>query len=180
MIRLSLTALCVFASSALFGAWSQSTTPTPPQPMTKSNGDVKSMPNGTVVEIIAAGRDFSTLSQALQATDLATTLQNAGPYTLFIPNNTAFKNMPEGTLQKLFRSESKDRLRDLLLYHVVSGKMMPNELKPGKYKTLNGKEITISSVNGQLQVNGINITKTSAIGKNGVIYVIDEVLTPTP
>lgn len=179
MIQFTFAALCLMTCTSLFGAWSQSTTQTP-QPMNKTNGELKNTPNGTVVEIIAAGRDYTTLAQALQATELANTLQNGGPYTLFIPSNTAFRNMPEGTLQKLFRSESKDRLKSLLLYHIVPGKMMPNDLKPGKYKTLNGGEITITNEKGQIKVNGINVMKNSAVGKNGVIYVLEEVLTPNP
>lgn len=175
MNRILVATLSLFICTSLSAAWSQSTTPAPIQMQNKNTSPSS---NGTIIDIISAGRDFTTAAQALQQADLAETLQNPGPFTIFIPNNAAFQKLPTDMLQSILHPESKDKLKSLLLFHIIRGKMMPNDLQPGKYKTMNGKEITITESNGQKKVNGANITKNGAIGKNGVIYVIDDVLLP--
>jgi uncharacterized surface protein with fasciclin (FAS1) repeats len=171
----------LISTSALFAAWSQSSTPTPAQSQAKNgngqtaNGQASGV---TVMEIIEGGRDFTTMSQALQSAELSELLSHPGPFTLFIPNNTAFSEMPEGTRQKLFLPENRERLVAILKNHIVRGKILPNDLKAGSYKTLNGKDIVVTDEQGQKKVNGAKILKNTAIGKNGVIYVIDTVLSP--
>ena len=156
----------LISTSTLFGAWSQSSTPAPAQTQTK-NGQTSGV---TVMEIIEGGRDFTTMSQALQSAELSELLSHPGPFTLFIPNNTAFTEMPEGTRQKLFLPENRERLISILKNHIVRGKILPNDLKAGSYKTLNGKDIVVTDEQGQKKVNGAKILGRvqSRVTKTGV------------
>ncbi|MFN4173735.1 MAG: fasciclin domain-containing protein [Parachlamydiaceae bacterium] len=131
-----------------------------------------------VVQIAQANADFSTLVQAVVAADLANTLQGQGPFTVFAPTNQAFANLPAGTVQELLKPENKAKLQAILTYHVVPGKVLSSDLKSGKVKTVNGKEIDVVVENGQVKINNAKVIKADIQGTNGVVHVIDAVLLP--
>ncbi len=131
-----------------------------------------------VVQIAQSNGDFSTLVQAIVAADLVNTLQAQGPFTVFAPTNQAFANLPAGTVQELLKPENKAKLQAILTYHVVPGKILSSDLKSGKVKTVNGKEINIVVENGQVKVNNAKVIKADIQGTNGVVHVIDAVLLP--
>jgi uncharacterized surface protein with fasciclin (FAS1) repeats len=132
----------------------------------------------TVVEIAASNDDFSTLVAAVTAAGLAETLSGEGPFTVFAPTNEAFAKLPEGTVESLLKPENKEKLVAILTYHVVAGKVMAADVKPGKVATVNGKEATVSAADGAVKIDGATVVKTDIAGSNGVIHVIDSVILP--
>jgi uncharacterized surface protein with fasciclin (FAS1) repeats len=133
----------------------------------------------TVADVAAGNPDFSTLVTALKEAGLVDALKGAGPFTVFAPTNAAFAKVPKAKLDALLAD--KEALKQVLLYHVVSGKIMAADvvkLKNGtKVKTLNGAEFTVKNKNG-VMVNNAKVIKTDVTASNGVIHVIDTVIMP--
>src|SRR5665647_3009991 len=116
-----------------------------------------------------------TLVAAVNAANLTGTLNSAGPFTLFAPTDDAFKKLPNGTLTTLLK-DPEGNLKQILLYHVVSGTVMAKDAKNLSYaKTVQGDNITITTVNGTLMVNGAKVIISDIKCSNGVIHVIDTV-----
>jgi uncharacterized surface protein with fasciclin (FAS1) repeats len=128
-----------------------------------------------VISAIDAG-NFKTLVTALKAADLVDTLKGPGPFTVFAPTDEAFAKISKAKLDALLKD--KAQLTKVLTYHVVAGKVMAMDVKPGKVKTLEGESITITDKNGVLKVNNAKILKTDIVADNGVIHAIDTVLMP--
>lgn len=135
-------------------------------------------PTKTVVEIAAGSEDFSTLVAAVKAAGLAEALSGEGPFTIFAPTNAAFEKLPDGTVAALLKPEAKEKLGTILKYHVVAGKVMAADVKPGEVETLSGDKFTISVKDGKVMVDGATVVKTDIVGTNGVIHVIDSVILP--
>ena len=138
--------------------------------------DAESAPN--VVQIAVGSADHSTLVAAIKAAELVDALSNAGPFTVFAPVNAAFEKLPEGTVTTLLKPENKDKLQDILQYHVYVGVISATMIKDGmKLNQVNGANVVLGHKDGVLTVNGakvLGIIKAS----NGVIYSIDGVLLP--
>lgn len=131
-----------------------------------------------IVDTAVAG-NFNTLVTAVKAAGLADTLKGPGPFTVFAPTDEAFAKLPAGTLESLLKPENKDKLRSILLYHVVPGKVMAQDvLKVHSAKTVDGQNIDIRTMNGKVMVGNAHVTKTDIVASNGVIHVIDSVLLP--
>lgn len=123
---------------------------------------------------VAAG--FSTLVTAVQAAGLEETLRGAGPFTVFAPTNGAFDHLPAGALESLLNDIPA--LTQVLLYHVVPGRIRAQDLRDGQeLTTVQGKTIRIS-LKGQRKVNDARIRQTNVEASNGIIHVIDAVLMP--
>jgi uncharacterized surface protein with fasciclin (FAS1) repeats len=120
---------------------------------------------------------FETLTAAIEAAELDEVLTDKGPFTVFAPTDEAFAKLPGGTLESLLND--KDALKQVLLYHVVSGEVMAADVvKLKKVEMLNGQDVTIDTEDG-VKVNDANVIKTDIKAKNGVIHVIDTVLIPS-
>ncbi|MGJ8697392.1 MAG: fasciclin domain-containing protein [Verrucomicrobiaceae bacterium] len=132
----------------------------------------------TVVEIAVCNENFSTLVAAVKAAGLAEALSGDGPFTIFAPTNEAFEKLPEGTVESLLKPENKEKLAAILKYHVVAGKVMAADVKPGEVPTLNGAKATIAVADGKVTIDKANVVKTDIAGTNGVIHVIDAVILP--
>jgi len=132
---------------------------------------------GTIVDVASSNPDFSTLVTAVKAADLAETLGGEGPFTVFAPTNEAFEKLPDGLLDKLLKPANKETLAKILTYHVVPGKVMAADVKPGKVATVEGSKITIKA-DGGVTVDKATVTATDVAASNGVIHVIDSVLVP--
>lgn len=131
-----------------------------------------------IVETAAAG-NFNTLVAAVKAAGLVDTLKGPGPFTVFAPTDEAFAQLPPGTLESLLKPENKAKLQSILTYHVVSGKVMAQDVvKLHSAKTVEGQDITIKTMNGRVMVDSASVTKTDVVTSNGVIHVIDSVLLP--
>lgn len=138
-------------------------------------------PTQDIVEIASGDKQFETLVAALQAAGLVDALKGDGPFTVFAPTNDAFNKLPKGTVEQLLKPENKDRLVDLLTYHVYPGKLVASDLMKlnGKeIKMLNGKPAKIKVKNGSVFIDGAKVTTPDVMAKNGVIHVIDTVMIP--
>jgi transforming growth factor-beta-induced protein len=134
----------------------------------------------TIVDVAVADGRFKTLVAALQAAGLVDTLKGAGPFTVFAPTDEAFAKLPAGTIDTLLKPENKQKLTDILLYHVVAGKVMAADVvKLTSASTVLGKDVTITVKDGKVFLNGtVQVIITDIETSNGVIHVIDAVLLP--
>ena len=139
----------------------------------------KSLPADIVDTAVAAG-NFTTLAKALEAAGLIDALKGEGPFTVFAPTDAAFAKLPAGTVASLLKPENKEKLKTILLYHVVSGKVNAADvmkLNGQSVKTLEGGMVKVSTRHG-VRVDNANVTQTDIECSNGVIHVIDTVLMP--
>ncbi len=135
-------------------------------------------PAADIVQTAVAAH-FDTLVTAVKAAGLVETLKGPGPFTVFAPTDEAFAKLPAGTLESLLKPENKERLRSILLYHVVSGKVMAGQvMKMDSAKTAEGETLDIKTMDGGVMVNNAHVTKADIKASNGVIHVIDAVLLP--
>ncbi len=136
-----------------------------------------------IVHIAASNEDFSTLVAAVKAAGLVDALKGEGPFTVFAPTNKAFAKLPKGTVESLLKPENKDKLVEILTYHVVPGKVMAADvagLASGtKVATLSGGEVTVKKSGSNIFLNTSKIVATDIVASNGVIHVIDSVLLPS-
>ena len=132
----------------------------------------------SITDLVSDSTTFSTLKKALKAAELDVTLGSKGAYTLFAPTDEAFDKLPAGTLSKLLLPENKEKLRSLLLYHVVPGKLLAAELKNGEVKTLNGEKVKIDADGKKIEVNKANVYGADISANNGVVHTIGKVLVP--
>ena len=133
-----------------------------------------------IVETAVAAGQFKTLAAALEAAGLIDALTGEGPFTVFAPTDEAFAKLPAGTVETLLKPENKEKLKSILLYHVVSGNVTAKQvmkLNGRMVKTLEGGSIKVSTMQG-VKVNDVSVTKTDIQASNGVIHVIDSVLLP--
>ena len=128
-----------------------------------------------IVETAVAAGSFKTLVTAVQAAGLVDTLKGPGPFTVFAPTDEAFAKIPKAQLDALLADKAK--LTAVLTYHVVPGKVMAKDVKAGKVKTVQGSELTISTMGG-VKVDAANVVTTDVAASNGVIHVIDTVVLP--
>lgn len=133
-----------------------------------------------IVEVAASNEDFSTLVAAVQAAGLAEVLSGEGPYTVFAPTNEAFAALPEGTVEMLLLPENKDQLVAILTYHVVAGDVSAAEVvELTEVTTVQGDTAVISVTDEGVTIDGANVVVTDIDASNGVIHVIDAVITPS-
>jgi uncharacterized surface protein with fasciclin (FAS1) repeats len=133
---------------------------------------------GTIVEVAASAGSFKTLVAAVKAAGLADTLSGPGPFTVFAPTDDAFAKLPAGTVESLLKPENKAKLRSILLYHVVAGRVLSTDLKAGAVKTVEGGDVTVDLSGGAPKINDATVIKADIPASNGVIHVIDTVLLP--
>jgi len=130
-----------------------------------------------IVQTAVAARTFKTLATLLKRAGLAGTLQGKGPFTVFAPTDAAFAKVPKATLAALAKNKAK--LRSVLLYHVVAGKVTAAKVvKLRTAKTLNGEPVAIRVSRGKVTVGGARVTTADVVASNGVIHVINKVLIP--
>ena len=134
-----------------------------------------SAPKDIVDTAVAAG-SFNTLAKLLTDAGLVETLKGAGPFTVFAPTDEAFAAVPADTLSAL--GKDKALLTKVLTYHVVAGKVMAADIKPGDVATVAGPTIKLSVADGKVMVNDATVTSADVVASNGVIHVIDKVLLP--
>ena len=165
------------AAPAAEDAAPQATTAPVQQPTATSQAPAETeMPKDIVDTAIAAG-SFNTLVAAVQAAGLEDALRGDGPLTVFAPTDEAFAALPTGTVESL--RADPEALSQILLYHVVAGKVMAADVSDGLHAdTLEGDPVAFSIVDGKPMINGANIVATDIEASNGVIHVIDAVLIP--
>ena len=145
--------------------------PPPPGPM-------------NIVQLAQSVPTLSTLVTAVVEAQLADTLSNEGPFTVFAPNNQAFNQLPSGELQRLLRPENIGELQSVLTLHVVAGRIFSDELKDGqKVTTLNGEELSFIVRNGIVLVFSggtvsSQVVAADNVATNGVVHIVTKVLLP--
>lgn len=130
-----------------------------------------------IVDTAVAADNFNTLVTAVQAAGLVETLKGDGPFTVFAPTDAAFAAIPEDDLEALLAD--KEQLTAVLTYHVVPGKVMAADVvELDSATTVQGSDVDIAVVDGGVTVDGANVVTTDIETSNGVIHVIDAVITP--
>jgi uncharacterized surface protein with fasciclin (FAS1) repeats len=143
------------------------TTSTP----TPATNTASTLPN--IVDTAQKAGNFKTLITALQTAGMADKLRGNGPFTVFAPTDEAFAKIPKDALEALLKN--KDGLVKALGFHVITGKIMAADIKPGKFKTLQGNEVTIATEGG-VTIEGAKVVTADVQASNGVIHAIDTVL----
>ena len=132
-----------------------------------------------IVDTAVSAGSFNTLVTAVTAAGLADTLKGEGPFTVFAPTDDAFAKLPEGTVEDLLKPENIEKLKGILTYHVVAGKVMAADaVKLDAAPTVNGKSIAISQKEGAVYVDNAKVIQADIEASNGVIHVIDTVIMP--
>lgn len=145
----------------------------------------------TIVDVAVGSSDHTSLVAALQAADLVTTLQSAGPFTVFAPTNAAIDKLPQGTVETLLKAENKATLAKVLTYHVVAGnfnaaavvKAITDAKGSLSLTTVSGGILIASLKDGKVILTDENggvatVIVTDLTADNGVIHVIDTVVLP--
>ncbi len=143
-------------------------------PTTVSSQDKKD-----IVDTAVGAGSFNTLVTAVKAAGLVETLKGKGPFTVFAPTDEAFAKLPAGTVEGLLKDTEK--LKQVLLYHVVAGNVMAKDvvkLNGKTAKTVQGSAAKITVKDGKVMVDNANVVKTDIPCTNGVIHVIDSVILP--
>lgn len=132
-----------------------------------------------IPRIASGSKDHTTLVAALKAAEYLDVVSNAGPFTVFAPTNAAFDKLPAGAVETLIKPENKDKLRDILEYHVAVASYKPEMLRDGmNINMANSGNIKISNKDGKITINDSATVVASIPASNGIIHVVDAVLLP--
>lgn len=122
---------------------------------------------------------FKTLIAAAKAADLVDTLKSKGPFTILAPTDDAFEKLPEGTVESLLKEENKEKLKQILTYHVIPGNVKSTDVvKLSEANSAMGEKIQIMVAGDKVKFNDAQLLKADIACSNGTIHVIDSVLIP--
>ncbi len=131
----------------------------------------------SVMKVLSQKGHFKTLVKALKVAGLDDTLDGTGPFTVFAPTDAAFDRLPKGALEELLNDPEK--LKSVLLFHVVSAKLSMNELeRDNMLDTANGAKLPVTTHSGRVYVGRARVIRKPATAENGIVYAISEVLMP--
>lgn len=130
----------------------------------------------SVADTIAEKPELSTLSGLVVKAGLTDTLKGTGPFTVFAPTNAAFAKVPARTMDDL--GNDPEKLKAVLTYHVVPGKVMAADVKNSNAKTVNGANVALSKAGDFVTVEDGMVQTADLAAINGVVHVIDSVLIP--
>lgn len=130
----------------------------------------------SVAETIASKPQLTILSSLVTKTGLTETLKGTGPFTVFAPSDTAFSKVPAKTMEELSKDPAK--LKAVLTYHVVPGKVMAADVKNGNSKTVNGANVAVSKAGEYVTVEDAMVQTADISATNGVVHIVDSVLIP--
>ncbi|HVV95396.1 MAG TPA: fasciclin domain-containing protein [Hyphomicrobiales bacterium] len=159
---------------------------------TKMVGGAPMYPSKNIIQNAMNSKDHTTLVAAVKAAGLVDTLEGAGPFTVLAPTNEAFARLPKGTVETLLKPENKEKLAQILTYHVIPGRLTEADLKAdikkgggkAELKTAEGDPLTFSESKGHIWVTDgkgdrAEVTIGNVMQSNGVIHVINRVLLPS-
>jgi uncharacterized surface protein with fasciclin (FAS1) repeats len=138
-------------------------------------------PRPDLISVISESQqNHEKILQALRLAGMVPDLQKAGPFTLFAPTDQAFNKFPPGAFERLLLPANNQQLRNLLLYHLLSGRIPLKALQDtnGRVTTLAGDSVIIKGIDNKVMVNDVNVIRAENGASNGVIYWIDGVLLP--
>ena len=130
----------------------------------------------SVADTIAAAPELSTLSSLVVKAGLTDTLKSTGPFTVFAPTNAAFAKVPAKTMDDL--AKDSEKLKAVLTYHVIPGKVMASDVKNGNAKTVNGANLALSKAGDFVTVEDGMVQKADVLATNGVVHIVDSVFIP--
>ena len=117
------------------------------------------------------------MSKSVQAAGLETELSKKGPFTVFAPSEIAFGKLASGVLSDWMRPENKIQLGTILNHHIVEGKNNFKDLQNGlKLVTINGRELQVMVLNGEVTINGAKVQSRDNEASNGVVHSLDTVI----
>src|SRR5258706_4185457 len=133
----------------------------------------------TILEITNTNKSLTSLMKAMKASGLEEVLNGKGPFTIFAPVNIAFSNLPQGSFDDLVKPINKQKLSDIMTFHVIAGKNLVTDLSNGqKLKTVNGQELSVTVSNDEVRINGAKVLAQNMQGSHGVVHSIDAVNMP--
>ena len=130
----------------------------------------------SVADTLAQTPSLSTLHGLVVKAGLNDTFKGPGPFTVFAPNNDAFKAVPARTMDELAKDPA--RLKAVLTYHVVPAQVMAVEVKNGPVKSVQGTNLTLSRAGAYVTVEDAMVVTADIKATNGVVHVVDRVLLP--
>ena len=130
----------------------------------------------SVADTIAKTPSLSTLNGLIESAGLTAALQAPGTFTVFAPNNDAFKAVKPATMEDLAKHPAK--LKDLLTYHVVPSVALAKDVKNSTVKALNGDPLALSKAGDFVTVENAAVVQADIVATNGVIHIVDMVMTP--
>jgi uncharacterized surface protein with fasciclin (FAS1) repeats len=145
-----------------------------------NNSNATPSQQANLVATVAAQGTLSTFSKAIAAAGLSNILESDGPFTVFAPSDAAFEKLPAGQLEGWLKPENKDQLISVLKYHVSPGRATGQDVgKLTETKTVNGQAAQVKRAGEGIMIDNATITTRDLGSSNGVIHVIDQVLSPT-
>ncbi len=130
-----------------------------------------------ITQVVNEDKSLKTLKKSVHASDMDLLLSSAGPYTFFAPVDMAFEKLEKGMMDNLLEPQNRPKLAALINNHIVSGKIVFNDLKDGdKLTTVNGKELLVQEKNGKVTIGDISVMPTEAKISNGSIHLTDTVI----
>jgi uncharacterized surface protein with fasciclin (FAS1) repeats len=162
---------------SLLGPWisASSQTPTPEKNKMEQKQVIQ---KNSLTAMLEESVTFSTLTKALKAAGLDGTLGDKGEFTLFAPTDDAFAKIPSDVMARLLMPGNKEKLRSLLLYHVVAGRVLSSDLKDGEVTTMNGEKVKIDVGSKNVKINESKVFSTDVMASNGVMHSIGTVMIP--
>lgn len=132
-----------------------------------------------IVDIAISNPDFSTLVSLLKKAGLVNALKKSGNFTVFAPTNKAFAKLDKQLVEHLTSRKGLDDLKEILLYHVLPNKITSDQITGAATpQTLQGKNLCVYKRNGKVKINDGQVINADILASNGVIHVVDTVLTP--
>jgi uncharacterized surface protein with fasciclin (FAS1) repeats len=134
----------------------------------------------TILEIASANKSLSTLMKGMKAAGLEDVLSGHDPFTIFAPVNMAFSRLAPGLFDDLVKPENKQKLSDIMTFHLIKGKNLVTNLSNGqKLMTVNGQELSVTVKDDEVHINGAKILSRNMQGSNGVVHSMDAVNMPS-
>lgn len=130
-----------------------------------------------VVDTAAATGQARTLVEAAQATGLSKSLRAKGPYTLFVPTDAAWAQLPPQTVEQLLSDQRL--LTEVLKFHIIPGKLRESDLQAGPIETAQGQTVAMARTPEGLSLGGARVVQADVEADNGVVYLIDRVIFPS-
>jgi uncharacterized surface protein with fasciclin (FAS1) repeats len=130
----------------------------------------------SIADTVSINPSLSTFNELIIRAKLTFTLQETGPFTVFVPSNDAFKLQPTQTLEDLKRNPEK--LKNVLAFHIIPGQVMATQVRIKSTPTLTGTNVALSKAADFLTIEDALVEKADIQARNGIIHIIDSVLNP--
>ncbi|KJH69375.1 fasciclin domain-containing protein [Aliterella atlantica] len=149
-------------------------------PLASPSAPIADADDNRVVDVVEANNSLSTLASAIDETQLDEVLNRDEPFTVFAPTNEAFAALPAQTRQRLLQPENRQKLAQILSYHVVPGQLAANQLSSGEVRTVEGANVNVQvdQAANQVRVNEATVVQADIPASNGVVHIVDRVILP--